>query len=123
MNGEKILLDTNIALYLLGGDATLATILNQKEVFLSIISEMELLAYPTITDVEIQSVKSFIADANILELTQSIKEIAISIKRQYKLKLPDAIIAASAIQANLPLISADTIFRRIPQLHFLEYKL
>lgn len=123
MNGEKILLDTNIALYLLGGDATLATILNQKEVFLSIISEMELLAYPTITDVEIQSVKSFIADANILELTQPIKEIAISIKRQYKLKLPDAIIAASAIQANLPLISADTIFRRIPQLHFLEYKL
>ena len=123
MNGEKILLDTNIALYLLGGDATLATILNQKEVFLSIISEMELLAYPTISDVEIQSVKSFIADANILELTQSIKEIAISIKRQYKLKLPDAIIAASAIQANLPLISADTIFRRIPQLHFLEYKL
>ena len=84
---------------------------------------MELLAYPTITDVEIQSVKSFIADANILELTQPIKEIAISIKRQYKLKLPDAIIAASAIQANLPLISADTIFRRIPQLHFLEYKL
>ena len=123
MNGEKILLDTNIALYLLGGDATLATILNQKEVFLSIISEMELLAYPTISDVEIQSVKSFIADANILELTQPIKEIAISIKRQYKLKLPDAIIAASAIQANLPLISADTIFRRIPQLHFLEYKL
>ena len=123
MNGEKILLDTNIALYLLGGDATLATILNQKEVFLSIISEMELLAYPTISDVEIQSVKSFIADANILELTQSIKEIAISIKRQYKLKLPDAIIAASAIQANLPLISADTIFRRIPELHFLEYKL
>jgi predicted nucleic acid-binding protein len=121
MSGEKILIDTNIALYLLGGDATLALALDQKEIFLSVVSEMELLSYPKITEVEIKRIKSFIADCNLLELTPTVKERTITIRRNYNLKLPDAIIAATAIQANISLISADSMFKRIKELNFVEY--
>ncbi|MFN4256523.1 MAG: hypothetical protein ACK4Q5_16090 [Saprospiraceae bacterium] len=49
MSGNKLLLDMNIALYLLGGDEVLATLLDQREVFVSVISEMEMLGYPGIS--------------------------------------------------------------------------
>ena len=121
MSGDKIWIDTNIALYFLGGDATLATALDQKEIYLSVISEMEVLAYPKISDAEIKDVKTFFSDCTIIELTTPIKERAILIRRTYNLKLPDSIIAASAIEANIPLISADSIFKRISELNFIQY--
>jgi predicted nucleic acid-binding protein len=99
----------------------LAKALDQKEIFLSVISEMELLSYPKITEVEIERIKAFVADCNLLELTPSIKDKTITIRRNYNLKLPDAIIAATAIQANISLISADSMFKRIKELNFVEY--
>jgi predicted nucleic acid-binding protein len=49
MNGNRLLLDTNAVLYVLGGDETLAAFLNGKELFLSIIAELELLSYKKLT--------------------------------------------------------------------------
>ena len=96
--------------------------IDQKEVFLSIISEMEMLGYPSITDNEVERIKIFIGDCNVLELTNAVKAKAIFIRREYNVKLPDAIIAVTAIQANIPFISSDAIFKRISELHFIEYK-
>jgi len=45
MSGNSFLLDTNAVLYVLNGDETLADFLFEKELYLSIISEMELLRY------------------------------------------------------------------------------
>jgi len=47
-----------------------------------------------------------------------IKESAITIRKNYNLKVPHAIIAATAITKNFTLFSADDIFKRIPQLNF-----
>ena len=52
MNGNKLFLDTNIVLYLLNGDQTLATLLNNKQVYISIITELELLGYNGLTNEE-----------------------------------------------------------------------
>lgn len=43
MSGNSLLIDTNIALYLLNGDNTIAELLDGKDVYLSFISELELL--------------------------------------------------------------------------------
>lgn len=59
MNGNKLLLDTNAVLYLLGGDETLATFLNGKDLYLSIISELELLSYKKISQREHKIITSF----------------------------------------------------------------
>ncbi len=123
MSGNKFLLDTNIALYLLGGDQVLAKVLDQKEVFVSVISEMELLAYPGITVMETQRIKEFLKDCQILELTAEIKEFAIELRKTYNLKIPDAIVAASALQLNLPLLSADQVFQRVKEINFVLYQI
>lgn len=43
MSGNKFLIDTNIALYLLSGNKTIANILDGADLYLSFISELELL--------------------------------------------------------------------------------
>ena len=43
MNGNNILLDTNIVLYLLNGEETLIPLLEEKNLFLSFITQLELL--------------------------------------------------------------------------------
>ena len=43
MNGNNLLLDTNIVLYLLNGEETLIPLLEEKNLFLSFITQLELL--------------------------------------------------------------------------------
>lgn len=56
-------------------------------------------------------------DCNEISLTDEIKENTIEIRKKYKIKLPDAIVAASAIVNNLPLITADKGFNQIEELN------
>ena len=42
-------MDTNIVLYLLSGDKTLANFLQDKQGYVSVITELELIGYPDIT--------------------------------------------------------------------------
>ncbi len=57
MSGNKFLLDTNAILYILNGDETLAKFLYEDRLYISIITEMELLSYKDITAKEMQLVK------------------------------------------------------------------
>lgn len=52
MSGNSLFLDTNIILYLLNGDETLAELLDEKQLYISVITELELLAYKGITNEE-----------------------------------------------------------------------
>ena len=83
---------------------------------LSVISEIELLSFPEITSFEEQQIHSFIKDCTVLFLTENVKNKTIALRRSYKVKLPDAIIAATAIENNLQLITADKGFKQIAEL-------
>ncbi len=49
-------------------------------------------------------------------MSNLVKEKHIEVKRKYHLKLPDAIIAASAIAFDMPLITSDKQFKTISEL-------
>ncbi len=49
MNGKEILVDTNIILYLLDGSDELEKFLQGKDLYVSFITELELLGYKNIT--------------------------------------------------------------------------
>ena len=68
MHGESILIDTNIALYLLSGDRVIAEILDSKNVYVSFISELELLGFHGITSEEHQRIAEFLKDCIIVDL-------------------------------------------------------
>ena len=115
MNGTNFLADTNALIYLLNGNQCMSNYL-QKNLYVSVISEMELLSYSGITPDEEMQIKSFLNDCNEVTLTNEIKDKTIEIRKKYKTKLPDAIIAASDIVKNIPLITAYKGFCQISNL-------
>ena len=123
MNGSSLLIDTNIALYLLNGDQTLAELLNGLDVYVSFISELELLGYQGIEQTENEKIIGFLKECIIIDINQAIKELTIDLKQSHRIKLPDAIIAATSLYMNIPLISADTGFEKLTQIQFLKYEL
>ncbi len=122
MNGnDKFLLDTNIVLYFLNGDEVLFEILDKKTIYISFITEMELLSYGKYSVPEETKVKEFLGDCYIVEMNAAIKQQAIKIRKAHKLKLPDSIIAATTIDLNIPLLTADIEFNKLKSMQILQY--
>jgi predicted nucleic acid-binding protein len=122
MNGNKYLLDTNAVLYILDGDETLINFLFEKELYLSIISEMELLGYRNITDKEKQTLEEFLKEFIIINIDEKIKLNTIEVKKSSSMKLPDSIIAATATSLKLPLITSDKHFKNVKHLNLVYYE-
>ena len=100
------LLDTNVALYLLGG--RLAEALPAGTYGVSVITEMELLAWPSLTTKEEENVREFLTQLVICELTPSIRNRAVRLRREQRLRLPDAIVCATAMDFAMELWTNDT---------------
>ena len=115
MNGNSLLLDSNIVLYLLNGEETLIPLLEDKQLYLSFITQLELLSFPGISEKEINKIKSFIDECIIIEMSSTIKDYTIKLRKKHKLKLPDSIIAASSLYINVPFVTADNDFKKISE--------
>ncbi len=122
MSGTKILIDTNIAINLFKGDNHLAILLQDTEAYVSFIVELELLGYQEISIDEESWVEMFLDQCFIIDINSGIKEITTYVQRQYNLKLPDAIIAATSIFLGVPLLSADHHFEKVKELIFIFYQ-
>lgn len=103
--GMSIVLDTNAALYFLAG--RLAEPLPQADFYVSVITEIELLSYPLLKMEDETAIRAFLNDVTIIDLTETIKQSAIAFRRQYRLKLPDALILATAHSLNAELFTND----------------
>lgn len=115
MNGIDFMADTNAVLYFLSGNQCMREFMNCSYAY-SIISEMELLSYSKITDEEEAKVRGYLEESVSLPITNDIKNRTIQLRRQYNIKLPDAIIAATAIENDLVLMTADVGFEKIKEL-------
>lgn len=72
---------------------------------ISFITRIELLAWPQLQTPEEIEFSQFIDNATVYYCSERIILQTIAIRKQYKLKLPDAIIAATAVVHNLTLLS------------------
>ena len=123
--GKRYLIDTNAIIdYTSGlfpdkGLSFMDDIINQ-EVNVSVISKIEALAFEPQADLQkqyFQLLVDFIGNANIYMLDDLIINKTIEIRKAFKLKLPDAIIAASAVSNSLTLISRNVKdFGKVPNL-------
>jgi predicted nucleic acid-binding protein len=64
-------------------------------------------------------VKTAVEFCTIIPLTTKIKRKAINLKQKIKIPVPDAIIAATAIEEGLTLVTADKGFKRVKELSLL----
>jgi hypothetical protein len=110
----SLVLDTNAALYHLGN--RLGQPLPSGLYFVSIITEMELLSYPGLSSPEAQQIHNFLSHLTIININDSIKNLAIQWRQQYKLKLPDAIIVATTLSLEATLLTNDQQLIKIQDL-------
>ena len=112
----QIIADTNIFIYVLKNDLKLGQLLDKKTIYISYITELELLSFPKISVKEIDLIKELINNCNIIHYSEELKDDIILLRRKYNLSIPDAIIAATAFAYFIPLITADKNFSRIKEI-------
>jgi predicted nucleic acid-binding protein len=103
--GLNSVLDTNIVLYYLRGE--LAEPLTRGSYCVSVITELELLSYPDITPEYEEAIRKFLQRVEIVELTPEIQLATIVLRRALRIRLPDAIIAATAQVLDFELLTND----------------
>ena len=107
------MIDTNIAIEYIGETLPEKALYLLDSIFdshfhISVINKIELLGFANITKEEELKFRELINAAEIIELNEDIVTSTIDIRKNYKTKLPDAIIAASALANNLTLITRNT---------------
>ena len=119
--GPKHLIDSNSAIDFLRGSLPESGKMFMIDVIndipsVSIISKIEVLSFKTTPDAH-TLLTDFFNDASILPLSEEIAEKTIELRQVVKIKLPDAIIAATALIYNLKLITRNIQdFQRVPGL-------
>lgn len=123
MSGNRLFVDTNILLYFLKGDQDVIEMISDKDLVISFITELELLSFPRITADSEETIKGLLKSCLIVDVSSEIKDLTIEFRRKSKLKLPDAIVAATAFYNKLPLLTADKQFRTIEELEIIIYEM
>lgn len=121
MSGNEILVDTNILIYLLQKDDTLESLLDGKEIFISFITELELFGLPKMTTKQEKLVESLLNTCEIIQLTTAVKVQYKKIRKENKIKLADALVAATAMALDMPFMTADKEFATIKKLRLIQY--
>ena len=122
MSGRKLFLDTNIILYLLQGDKTLTEVLDNKQFYISFITQLELLSFPGLTRKDLKVINELLSECVIIDINSEIKDLTVKYRKNYKLKLPDSIIAATSLYLDIPLITAYTGFKKIKEIDLILYE-
>ena len=103
----RALLDTNIVIdYLNGIDAAREEIDRYEEPLISPITWMEVMV--GVEDHEDKAIRSFLSRFAQVSIDADVAEIAVSIRRNHRMRLPDAIVWASAIRESALLVSRNT---------------
>ena len=110
----RFLLDTNAAIRLLSGK--LMDPLPEGLYGISIISEIELLSFPSLHPEEEQAIHLLLEMLERLTLNRAVRDQTILLRRGQGLKLPDAVIAATAIAWSATLLTNDQRLQQVPGL-------
>lgn len=123
MNGTNVILDSNIVIYFLKGHKQTQKLILDNEISISYITELELLGYWKNTSQDIQTIEKLFSFFRIIKSNDSIHKKSIELRRKYKLKAPDSIIGATALELDLPLITHDSDFFNIPHITTVDFSL
>ena len=110
--GLTYLYDTNIFIDFFSGRSRIDEIfsfdfINQNDIIISQINRIELLSHPNILPAEEKMFEFFLNSFRIININTEIEKLTIQLRRKYKLKLPDAIIASTAISENAEIVTRD----------------
>jgi predicted nucleic acid-binding protein len=113
-------LDTNILIYHAAGKEDSAMFFDAHStdvLYVPSIVVAEFLSYPLISEKAVSAFRSFISQMIIVNLDFRIAELAAEIRRTYRVKLLDAVVAATAFSTNSILVTKNMRdFKKIKEL-------
>jgi len=86
------------------GNKWMQLIIENSHHYLSVINQIELLGYNG-TSLEMQPLEDFVQYSSVLPLSEEVAQMTIQLRKTRKIKLPDAIVAATAIVFDLTLVT------------------
>jgi len=106
-------LDTNAILYYLKGDERAFPVIEKvlsesSPVYVSVVTELELLSFSNSTEHEITLIEKLLTTVSIMSLDSRLARIAATLRRMYRLKTPDSIIAATSLFTGTILLTRNT---------------
>lgn len=116
---QRYLIDTNTAIDYLDNKLpdNSTNLIDSIAAQISVITRMELLSWANATSEQVQVLQLFVNASRVYTLTESVIVRAIELRKAHKNKLPDAIIAATALVYDLTLITRNTNdIKNIPNL-------
>ncbi len=124
MSGKRYVLDTNAIVALLRGHKQLSSLLDHAEwVGVSVISELEFLSFPGLGQEDEALFVLFCESVDVIGLQPDdmllISQIA-CLRKATRLKLPDAIIGATAIVNDALLLTADAKLLKVSEVPTLD---
>ena len=121
MNGEGVVVDSNVLIDLLKGNPCVRDAVRGKSTMVSFITEVEVLAWPRSTADDMELMSDLLGQSVIVPFDISIEAVTIGLRRTIKMKLPDCFIAATAIVGEVPLITRDKGFNKVA--HLIELRI
>ena len=108
--GTEYLIDTNAVIDYLDDKLpdTGNDLIDGISTHISVITRIELLAWHDANERQTQILQDFVEFSDVFNLQEDIILKTISLRKSYKTKLPDAIIAATALVNNLTIITRNT---------------
>jgi predicted nucleic acid-binding protein len=111
--GKNCLIDANIIIHFLNGDIPSEVYEEVSSIFIqsfniSIITKIEFLEWSGFSPEKYDEAKKFLNNSSIIPLDDTIAQQAINLKRQLRINLPDAVIAATCILNNYQLITRNS---------------
>lgn len=125
MEQPQYLIDTNAVIDYLGNKLPFSGMDFMNKVIdevpnVSVVTKIEVLGFNTLEE-HYRLLINFINDATVLDLTNNVVEESIEIRKKHKTKLPDCIIASTALVYDLILISRNiSDFKNIDGLQVID---
>jgi predicted nucleic acid-binding protein len=103
-------LDTNAIIYYLDEDPTVIPLLEpilgqDMAIFVSVVTELELLSHPGLTEEDMAEIQQLLTSVVIFPLESRLAQLGGALRRQYHLKTPDSVVAATALLTRTTLVT------------------
>jgi len=113
MSEQAVVADTSALIHFMEGHLPAQKLLFGAEIHISVATEIELLTMSEIKRTAADVIHRTLSYCSIWDVGPAIKDHCVRLRSQYRMKLADALIAATAVSLGLPLVTSDKGFARM----------
>lgn len=113
MSEQAVVADTSALIHFMEGHLPARKLLFGAEIHISVATEIELLTMSEIKRTSAEVIHRTLAHCSVWDVGPAIKDHCVRLRSQYRMKLADALIAATAVSLGLPLATSDKGFARL----------